>query len=126
MKLWVFIVLSLLTACSAIQLETMQANRVIVSQDAPPKSCKFRGQILGNQGNCFTGSWTSNKNLELGAMNDLRNKAGRLGANYVQLLTTRQGNTGSMMDGHGHFEQTNITNLGNAYACDADEIGLTP
>jgi hypothetical protein len=87
---------------------------------------------VGNQGNFFTGNYTSNRNLEEGAMNDLRNKASKLGANYIQLVTNRAGVTGSMsgsFDKHGGFmsggsAQTNVTNLGNAYHCDPKAIGL--
>ena len=65
-------------------------------------------------------------------MNDIKNKASRLGANYIQLITNRAGVTGSMggsFDRHGGFvsggsEQTNVTNLGNAYRCDPKAIGL--
>lgn len=46
---------------------------------------------MGSQGNWFTGDVTSNKNLVIGARNELRNEAYKLGANvvYVQDLKTR-------------------------------------
>ncbi|MCC5014464.1 MULTISPECIES: DUF4156 domain-containing protein [Legionella] len=117
----------LMSACASIKLEP-QAARVIASPNAAPKGCKYVGQVVGNQGNFFTGDWTSNKNLEEGAMNDLKNKASRLGANYIQIITNRAGNTGSMsgFDGNmsGHMSQTNVTNMGNAYICPPKSIGL--
>lgn len=97
-----------IAGCASVSLEP-QANRVFVSPNPPPKECHYLGQIVGNQGNFFTGTYTSNKNLEEGAMNDLKNKAHKLGANYVQIVTSRAG---------GNYQnQTNVTNVGNAYAC---------
>ena len=48
-------------------------------------------------------------------MNDLKNKAAELGANYVQIETDRAGNT--MSGGFGYFEgqQTDVTLTGNAF-----------
>lgn len=116
-----------LSGCESIPLD-QQANRVIASPNAAPNGCKYLGQVVGNQGNFFTGAWTSNRNLEEGAMNDMKNQAGRMGANYVQLVTTRAGNTGSYNNfngnGSGSMEQTNVTNLGNAYRCPPAKIGL--
>jgi hypothetical protein len=103
-----FVVL-LMSGCSSIPLEP-QAKRVIVSTNSPSKDCKYIGQVVGNQGNFFTGGYTPNKNLEMGAMNDLKNQASKIGANYIELVTTRAG-MGSNMT------QTNVTNLGNAYSC---------
>lgn len=117
----------ILSGCASIKLD-QQAVRVIASPNPAPKGCKYVGQVVGNQGNFFTGDWTSNKNLEEGAMNDLKNKASRLGANYIQIITNRAGNTGSMngFDGSmsGHMSQTNVTNMGNAYICKPEAIGL--
>ncbi|HYF97435.1 MAG TPA: DUF4156 domain-containing protein [Coxiellaceae bacterium] len=102
-----------LCACSSIPLEP-QAQHVLVTPNPPSKKCYYLGQVLGNQGNFFTGGWTSNPNLEAGAMNDMKNKAAKLGANYVQIITSRQGNTGQ---NNGAYQQTNITDIGNAYKC---------
>ncbi|WP_298627912.1 DUF4156 domain-containing protein [uncultured Legionella sp.] len=121
----------LITSCAAIPVDP-QAARIVVSPDPAPKGCKYLGQVVGNQGNFFTGEYTSNRNLEEGAMNDLRNKANQLGANYVRLITNRAGVTGSMggsfnqQGGYmsGSSAQTNVTNLGNAYRCPAKSIGL--
>ncbi len=121
----------MISGCASIPMDP-QAARIIAAPNPAPKGCKYLGQVVGNQGNFFTGSYTSNRNLEEGAMNDLKNKANRLGANYVQLITNRAGVTGSMsgaFDRQGGFmsggsEQTNVTNLGNAYRCDPKSIGL--
>ena len=113
----------LVTACSSLPLQP-NAARVISSPNPAPKSCKFMGQVVGNQGNFFTGGWTSNSNLEEGSMNDLRNKAAAMGANYVQIVTNRAGNTGSWGRDGGGMQQTNVTSLGNAYSCKPSDIGL--
>jgi hypothetical protein len=101
---------------------------VIASPNPAPKSCKYVGQVSGNQGNFFTGAYTSNQNLETGAMNDMKNQASKLRANYIQIITNRAGNTGSMSmsngNGGGGMSQTNVTNMGNAYSCPAKAIGL--
>lgn len=112
----------------ASQALNPQAARVIVSPNAAPKGCKYAGQVVGNQGDFFTGAWTSNRNLEEGSMNDLKNQAANLGANYVQLVNSRAGNTGSIRsyggDFSGSMQETNVTNLGNAYVCKSSSIGL--
>ncbi|TAL65457.1 MAG: DUF4156 domain-containing protein [Legionella sp.] len=121
----------LISGCASISAEP-QAARVIASPNAAPKQCKYIGQVVGNQGNFLTGGFTSNRNLEEGAMNDLRNRAGKLGANYVQIVTNRAGVTGSTSGGFngqsgyvsGGSQQTNVTNLGNAYLCPPKLIGL--
>lgn len=121
----------LVVGCASIELNS-NANRIISSPNPAPAKCKYLGQVTGNQGNFFTGGFTSNKNLEEGAMNDLRNKASALGANYIQLVTNRAGVTGStsgsFSNGNGYVsgssQQTNVTNLGNAYLCPPASIGL--
>lgn len=113
-----------LMGCSAVQLNP-NAHRVIASRNAAPKGCKFLGSVVGSQGNFFTGGWTSNKNLAEGSMNDMKNKAANMGANYVQIEADRAGMTGSSdIYGNGSLGQTDVTWNGNAYYCDPKEIGL--
>lgn len=113
--------------CSATALRP-GGERIVVSKNAAPKSCKFLGALIGEQGGALSGPFTSNKNLAQGAWNDLRNKALELGANYVQLEDTHAGNTGSgggwNMGGGGSFSQTDVTHAGNAYKCPPEDIGL--
>lgn len=117
----------ILAGCAAIPLDP-QATRVIASPNPAPKGCKYVGQVSGNQGNFFTGDYTSNVHLEEGAMNDMKNKASKLGANYIQVITNRAGNTGSVGGNNGmvsgHISQTNVTNMGNAYICPPSSVGL--
>src|SRR5437773_9744065 len=82
------------SGCASIQLDS-RATRVIASPNPAPKGCKYVGQVIGNQGNFFTGGFTSNRSLEEGSMNDMKNQAAKLGANYIQIVTNRAGITGS-------------------------------
>lgn len=103
----------LLSGCAATAPMSSQASMVLVSPNPPPKGCKYVGDVVGNQGNFFTGAYTSNKNLERGSINDMRNQAAMKGGNYVQMLANRAGVTGS----NGGQQQTNVVYTGNAYYC---------
>lgn len=50
-------------------------------------------------------------------MNDMRNQAANMGANYIQIINSRAGNSGSLGPDGGGIQQTNVTNIGNAYSC---------
>lgn len=108
-----------LAACAAVPLDPRAQRIRIVTAD--PVGCEYLGEVTGNQGNSFTGGFTSNANLETGARNDMKNGALQLGANTIHLLTTRAGQTGSMAlaqgSGGGSSEQTNVTYVGAAYRC---------
>ncbi len=111
--------LCLLAGCAANALNPQaQKIRLVTSE---PKDCEYLGEATGNQGNFFTGGWTSNANLETGARNDLKNQAAQMGGNTVQLLSTRAGQTGSFGvangSGGGSSEQTNVTYVGAVYRC---------
>jgi hypothetical protein len=136
MKKIIFIAFAALALASCAATETISPEvntKVIASTNPAPKGCKFVTQVLGSQGNFFTGAYTSNANLEMGAMNDLKNKAYLAHGNYVQIITNRAGVTGSSsfssdgqggMFGGGSSQQTNVTSTGNVYSCPAKSIGL--
>lgn len=86
---------------------------VRVTNVEPGEECKFLGDATGNQGNFFTGAFTSNADLETGARNDLKNKAAKMGGNVVSIITQRAGQTGS----RGGSQQTNVVVTGNVYHC---------
>lgn len=99
-----------LVGCSANQL-TPQGEQVVILKDVPTQyQCTYKGEIAGAQGNWMTGYWTSNKNLALGARNELRNEAARLGANVVVIAETVTGTDESN-------ELKNVTHIGRAYRC---------
>lgn len=116
-KLLAAVVVANLAACAATQVDP-SASQIRLTHTEPGKECKFLGDITGNQGDFFTGVFTSNANLETGARNDLKNKARALGGNVVYLLTNRAGQTGSYdADYGGSSQQTNVTLGGNVYRC---------
>ena len=99
-----------LVGCAAPSLSE-QAQRVVILQNLPTQfQCSYKGEIAGAQGNWLTGYWTSNKNLALGARNDLRNEAAKLGANVVVISETLSGTDESN-------ELKNVTHIGRAYVC---------
>jgi hypothetical protein len=116
-----------LVGCSAIPLNP-NAQRVIASKSPAPKGCKFVASLVGSQGGALTGGFTANKTMAEGSMNDLRNQAANMNANYVQIEAERAGVTGSFSvseyGASGSSQQTDVTMNGNAYYCDPKEIGL--
>ena len=109
--------LTLMAGCSAIPTNP-GAETVRLTHNEPGKECKFLGDVTGNQGDFFTGVFTSNADLETGARNDIKNKAAQLGGNTVYILTQRAGQTGSYDDEWGgSTQQTNVTLSGNVYYC---------
>jgi Domain of unknown function (DUF4156) len=114
-KMWAILCVGALVGCSAVNLESgAQQVRIVTNE---PQGCDYLGEVTGSQGDFFTGAFTSNANLETGARNDMKNQASKLGANTVQMLTNRAGQTGSMGQGSGSMEQTNVTYTGAAYKC---------
>jgi uncharacterized protein YbjQ (UPF0145 family) len=105
------------TGCAATALHP-GAARVLVTRQPVPEGCEYLGTVIGEQGGSATGGLTSNKNLAEGAMNDMKNKAHAMGANYVLLEDTRAGNTISGSNGSVSGGQTDVTNIGNAYRCE--------
>lgn len=115
-----------LGACSSTPLKPT-ANKVIVSEIPPiGGNCKLLGQITGHEGNFVSGEWTSNEELEKGALNDLKNKAADMGANYLEILTTRQGGTGAFGAVVGFNDETTVTNSANAYKCPESALSTLP
>ncbi len=102
----------LLAGCASTPV-TRHAAQVRVTHNEPV-GCQFLGDVTGSQGNFLTGAYTSNKNLESGARNDLKNRSAAMGGNVVYLLTDRAGVTGRQ----GSQAQTNVTLSGNVYRCD--------
>jgi hypothetical protein len=126
-KLFPALLVASLCGCAAMPLKP-GADRVIVTRTGAPRECRFVGTVTGSQGDALSGPLTSNRNLAEGAMNDLKNRALDAGANYVVLETNQAGSTFSGGLGHGtgglHAQQTDVTNVGTAYRCPPDQIGL--
>ena len=123
-------------ACTPIALSP-QASRVLATRQPAPAHCTFLGTVVGTQGGAFSGKYTSNENLAIGAMNDLKNKAAQIGANYVVIENAVAGNTmsgggvfmgtgahsGVRVGGGGGGGQTDVTYTGNAFLCDGAGAG---
>lgn len=105
----------LASGCAATPLHPVSAGIQLVRTD--PEDCQYLGTVEGSQGNWFTGRWTSNRNLEMGARNALLNNAAERGANTVAVITDRAGNTGSWHRKEGGYAQTNVVYVGTAYFC---------
>ncbi len=104
-----------LAGCAATELK-LGADKIRIMLNEP-KGCKYLGEVTGNQGNFFTGVYTSNENLETGARNDLKNKALEKGANAMVFLTNRAGST-SNGGRYGYSgSQTNVTLTATIYNC---------
>lgn len=107
-----------LLACSTAELSKKGAE-IVTSQSAPvdsgydPKSCKHLGFVIGKGGGALGGEFIANENLVGYAMNDLRNKAANLGANFIQHDSPQMGVSGS----NNGTNTTTATVSGNAYFC---------
>ncbi len=113
-KVGLLIVLLLFVRCSAITLEP-GAEKVRIVRTEPGKECEYLGEVTGDQGNWLTGAFTSNASLETGALNDLKNKAAKMGGNLVFILTDRAGSTTDQSS--GVVRQTNVVITGSVYRC---------
>jgi hypothetical protein len=107
--------LLLFAGCAAETLKPGAENVRFFQSE--PKGCKYVGETTGNQGNFFTGGWTSNANLETGARNTLKNNAYEMGGNAIVVLTNRAGQTGSYGEYGGSSQQTNVTLSATVYKC---------
>lgn len=105
--------LFMLAGCAATKLKP-EGQHVIITTTEPGKDCEYLGVVTGSQGNAISGTFTSNEDLETGALNDLRNKAAELGGNILLILTQRAGQT---TDEGGAGRQTNVTITANVYRC---------
>lgn len=109
----VFAAIFLLSACSAIQTTPAGALVELVN-DKPQGDCRALGETVGSQGNFFTGNYTSNKNLMIGARNDLRNQAANMGGNLVHVQNV------SNASAHGAWGTSNTTVVGTVYNCQSN------
>lgn len=118
MKCLIFTILivTCFAGCSATTLSP-GAQRIRITTKEPSSKCQYLGDAVGEQGGSFTGKFTSNKNLEIGARNDLKNQALAMGGNVVHLITDRAGDTGS----NHSSGQTNVIYSGAIYKCPVEK-----
>ena len=103
----------LVVGCSTLELEP-GAHAILVSPNKPPQDCKYVGHIIGkHERNLLNINSPTKLELEKGAMNDLKNQAHRLSANYVDLTINSPSNTTAAWSADGD----NVAYSGNAYRC---------
>jgi hypothetical protein len=93
-------------AANAINPNAMQVR--ILDKPADSK-CQYIGEAIGSQGNFFTGAYTTDANLQRGALNDLKNQAAEMGGNAIVMVANNSGLTAG--------SQRNVTSVGNVYKC---------
>mgnify|MGYP000002863698 FL=1 len=101
----------ILSGCSSRALISEARNIELVNEAPNRHQCEYLGEIVGSQGNFITGDFTSNENLVIGARNELRNKAYKLGGNLVHIQDMKNTNA------YGSLGTTNTTAVGKAYYC---------
>jgi hypothetical protein len=109
--LFTFVIASFLSGCAAVQVVPEAASVDIVIEHPDKSKCKFLGEVIGSQGNWFTGDYTSNENLMIGARNELRNETYKLGGNVVFIQNMANASA------WGSLGTTNTTAVGKAYKC---------
>lgn len=103
--------LLVLIGCAPIYAKPDAVSVAIVTEKPNPNDCKLLGEVVGTQGNWFTGGYTSDKNLMIGARNDLRNATHNMGGNTVYIQNIN--NSGlSLSPG-----TSSSTIVGYAYKC---------
>ncbi len=98
-----------ISGCQSSQL-TPEAEKVILAPNPPSADCKYLGPLTTDkQASFMSVGFSTNSRMEQIAMNDLKNQAAKLGANYVQMFTNRSGSDNP--------EQINVSYSGKAYKC---------
>lgn len=108
---------ALFASCQATPLNP-QASRVRMTT-VEPKGCQYLGEVTGYQGGSLEGKYTSNQNLEIGARNDMKNKASAMGGNIIVMLSNRAAQTGSYSMYGGSNQQTDVAYTGTVFNCKA-------
>lgn len=102
----------LVAGCMAKSLSPAGAAVSVVSQ--APAGCERLGELVGLSPGGMRGDMSSPHDLELGARNDLRNRAALMGADTVQMLG-REGIVTHSFAGHARASQ--VRHTGVAWRC---------
>lgn len=105
------VVVTLLQGCAAISVDPEAKAVMILTKEPDPNRCRYLGEVAGSQGNWFTGGYTSDKNLLVGARNDLRNETAAVGGNTVHIQHVNHSGR------HKASGTSNTTIIGYAYDC---------
>ncbi len=112
-----FVMLALSSAGCATSALSPRGAQVAATRNPPPADCVAVKYIVGKGGGTFGGKWIANDDLVEYAMNDLRNQAAKVGANYVQHDPPQLGN--------GNGTTTTATIPGTAYRCNGPTTTTT-
>lgn len=102
----VILILSIFSSGCAVHTLTSQGAKVVASSAPPEANCQMLGRVVGQSQGMFPG-----EDVVKYAHNDLRNKAAKLGANYVQIDDSEKP---GFEDKQGDF---GYSVRGNAYLC---------
>ncbi|ACJ31186.1 Conserved hypothetical protein [Shewanella piezotolerans WP3] len=112
-KILIGFALIALTACSAHQLHGDAASIRIV--DVEPQNCSFLGEVDGSQGNWFTADFTSDRDILIGARNEVKNQAAALGANVI-VLKKSVDNSNEGIEAYGNERGAVISSTKGTYS----------
>lgn len=114
-KLCIVIYSLCLAACASTQ---PQSPAVIISTQPVPPGCQYVGKLSG--GNAVQANQASPRDqLNNATYQDLKQQAAQLGANYVQVITSKANSAAAFATGSTTTEATgrNVTNTAQAYQC---------
>ncbi len=100
-----------LYGCAAIKALPEARHIELVNEAPDANRCEYLGEVSGSQGNWLTGDLTPNENLVVGARNDLRNKAYKMGGNLVYIQDMKNTNA------YESLGTTNTKAIGKVYRC---------
>lgn len=100
--LYLFFLITIVSGCSTVKLKP-GAEKIRLT-NSEPSHCTFLGQIHGNQDGSSV-IYSRGNDLEIGAENDMKNKAFELGADTIHLLSKGKSSTSV------------FSLMGNAYKC---------
>ena len=114
-KASIIIICLIISSCTVIQrhpdnnsVRLVFYNELNLSSNPLPE-CKYLGAIVSSEGHWYDYLFISNTELANGAINDMYNKANKIGANVVYI------------NNNIDFV-TSVTLLGQAYDCDSDTV----
>ncbi len=122
-KLVLTLCVTSLLGCTAKPLN--QGASTVRVMNAAPENCAFLGEVDGSQGNWFTADLTSDRDIIIGARNEMKNQAYALGANVVVIQKSvdnsnagisgyKRGDTAALSSTKGTYSSTLI---GEAFRC---------
>jgi len=73
-----------LSGCSAKNILLPEAENIRIYEDLPAAlECQYKGEVIASEATLLTYLFISNHDITMGARNDLRNKAAKIGGNTI-------------------------------------------